>query len=180
MTVSNCAWVTTTVSILLGIILSDMVGVGLAHCDYDPSFPCECTNPFLGTENYFLGDPNQNCKSAKACYVKTVSGCKDRRQSKGGGRCQSKEACNPPVADEHEECSDVKSKFVFAFISPYCFISGGVQICECLNNCECEGQDQRCEVSCASDCNDLKRCKDQKCFSRLACDRDLLFECNKK
>jgi len=175
MAMSNCAWV--TVLILLGIILSDMVGVGLANCDYDPSYPCECTNPFLGTENYFLGDPKQNCKSAKACYVKTVSGCKDRRQAKGGGRCQSKEACNPPVSpvspispvspvsDEHEQCPAVKR---------------GVQICECINNCECEGPDQRCEVSCDSDCNDLMRCKDQKCFSKLACDKDLLFECNRK
>ena len=50
-------------------------------------------------------------------------------------------------------------------------------MCRCINSCECAEKDQRCEVSCESDCNDLKLCKDQKCFSRLACDKNLLFEC---
>jgi hypothetical protein len=65
-----------------------------ASCDIDASIECECTNPFLGTDNFFLGDPKQNCKAAKACYVKNLSGCSDARQSRGGGRCQSKEACD--------------------------------------------------------------------------------------
>eukprot|EP00091_Calanus_sinicus_P005751 TRINITY_DN1625_c0_g1_i10.p1 TRINITY_DN1625_c0_g1~~TRINITY_DN1625_c0_g1_i10.p1 ORF type:complete len:249 (-),score=48.85 TRINITY_DN1625_c0_g1_i10:112-825(-) len=64
-------------------------------CVIDPSMPCECTNPFLGTDNFFLGDPVKNCNAAKACYVKNLSGCADARQSRGGNRCQSKLACKP-------------------------------------------------------------------------------------
>merc|ERR1711928_186626 len=71
-----------------------------ASCDIDTSLPCECTNPFLGTDNFFLGDAKQNCKSAKACYVKNLSGCSDARQARGGGRCQSKLACAPEGGHE--------------------------------------------------------------------------------
>ena len=67
-----------------------------ATCDIDLSIPCKCTNPFLeADDNFFLGDPNHTCKRAKACYVANLSGCSDVTQARGGGRCQSKEACIP-------------------------------------------------------------------------------------
>merc|ERR1719318_2186172 len=79
---------TLSVASLLSLVI-------LVHgdCVIDPSMPCECTNPFLGTDNFFLGDPTKNCNAAKACYVKNLSGCADARQSRGGNRCQSKLAC---------------------------------------------------------------------------------------
>eukprot|EP00091_Calanus_sinicus_P005757 TRINITY_DN1625_c0_g1_i6.p2 TRINITY_DN1625_c0_g1~~TRINITY_DN1625_c0_g1_i6.p2 ORF type:complete len:104 (-),score=13.62 TRINITY_DN1625_c0_g1_i6:513-824(-) len=54
--------------------------VVLVHgdCVIDPSMPCECTNPFLGTDNFFLGDPVKNCNAAKACYVKTCQAAQMR------------------------------------------------------------------------------------------------------
>jgi len=65
-----------------------------ASCETDPSLPCECTNPFdPSSEHFFLGNADVNCKRAKVCYVKNQSGCTDTTQSRGGGRCQSKEAC---------------------------------------------------------------------------------------
>merc|ERR1711872_51037 len=67
----------------------------IADCEYGSNLPCECTNPFVGTDTHFLGDPKRNCASAKACYVKNISGCKDIKQSKGGNRCQSNLACEP-------------------------------------------------------------------------------------
>merc|ERR1719341_2492851 len=83
-----------TVASLLALVL-------LVHgdCVIDPSMPCECTNPFLGTDNFFLGDATKNCNSAKACYVKNLSGCADARQSRGGNRCQSKLACKSKQPD---------------------------------------------------------------------------------
>merc|ERR1711983_390569 len=63
------------------------------RCDYNPYSPCECTNPFLGTENHLLGSPDYTCKVADACYVKSISGCSDATLAKGGGRCQSNFAC---------------------------------------------------------------------------------------
>merc|ERR1719318_1439795 len=79
---------TLSVASLLSLVI-------LVHgdCVIDPSMPCECTNPFLGTDNFFLGDATKNCNAAKACYVKNLSGCADARQSRGGNRCQSKLAC---------------------------------------------------------------------------------------
>ena len=71
------------------------------------------------------------------------------------------------------------SLFRSLFPITICLAAGGEEICECVNNFECEDQEDQCEVSCAADCND-KRCKGQKCFSRLACDKDLLFERNRK
>merc|ERR1712215_636219 len=65
-----------------------------ASCETDLTLPCECTNPFdPSSEHYFLGNADVNCKRAKVCYVKNQSGCTDTTQSRGGGRCQSKEAC---------------------------------------------------------------------------------------
>jgi len=65
-----------------------------ASCDVDTSLPCECTNPFgPDSEHFFLGNADVNCRRAKVCYVKNQSGCSDTTQSRGGGRCQSKEAC---------------------------------------------------------------------------------------
>jgi len=65
-----------------------------ASCETDLTLPCECTNPFdASSEHYFLGNSDVNCKRAKVCYVKNQSGCTDTTQSRGGGRCQSKEAC---------------------------------------------------------------------------------------
>ena len=64
-----------------------MVEKRAASCDIDPSITCECTNPFLGTDNFFLGEAARLCESAKSCYVKNLSGCADSRQSRGGGRC---------------------------------------------------------------------------------------------
>merc|ERR1719309_1124604 len=65
-----------------------------ASCETDPSLPCECTNPFgPDSEHFFLGNADVNCRRAKVCYVKNQSGCSDTTQSRGGGRCQSKEAC---------------------------------------------------------------------------------------
>merc|ERR1711903_309410 len=73
-------------TLLIASLLSLVI---LVHgdCVIDPSMPCECTNPFLGTDNFFLGDATKNC------YVKNLSGCADARQSRGGNRCQSKLAC---------------------------------------------------------------------------------------
>merc|ERR1740137_314272 len=136
-----------------------------ASCDIDPSIPCECTNPFIGTENFFLGDSVQNCKVARACYVKNLSGCSDSRQAKGGGRCQSKQACNPTVVPE-----PVTEEPVTPEPLPPCPI-GGDKICECLVSADCE----ECEVDCKSDCNDISK-NDGKCFSKFACQYGLLFE----
>ena len=89
-------------SVILFFLSMKMLSIAMvekraASCDIDPSIPCECTNPFLGTDNFFLGDPARLCESAKACYVKNLSGCADSRQSRGGGRCQSKDACKPEL-----------------------------------------------------------------------------------
>ena len=103
-----------------------------ATCDIDTSSPCECTNPFLGTDNFFLGDPKQNCQAAKACYVKNLSGCSDARQSRGGGRCQSKQACAPelPVTPPPKlpKCPKETSKcFTFVAFSNFLFLSWWLQ-----------------------------------------------------
>ena len=108
-----------------------------ASCEVDYSIPCECTNPFLGTDNFFLGDPKQNCKAAKACYVKNLSGCSDARQSRGGGRCQSKQACAPeptvipatqaPVV-KLPKCPEETSKFfTFLAFNHFLFLSWWLQ-----------------------------------------------------
>merc|ERR1712142_435633 len=82
-------------SIILALVFLCLVSSSIADCEYDSNPPCECTNPFVGTDTHFLGDPKRNCASAKACYVKNISGCKDIKQSKGGNRCQSNLACEP-------------------------------------------------------------------------------------
>ena len=83
----------------MNMLIFAMVEKRAASCDIDPSITCECTNPFLGTDNFFLGEAARLCESAKSCYVKNLSGCADSRQSRGGGRCQSKEACKPQLAE---------------------------------------------------------------------------------
>ena len=78
------------------ILMSATLEKRAATCDIDLSIPCECTNPFLETDDhFFLGDPKHTCKAARACYVKPLSGCSDVTQARGGGRCQSKVACIP-------------------------------------------------------------------------------------
>ena len=111
-------------AVVISVQILNCVGINKRanSCNYDPSASCECWIPFIGTENFFLGDPEHNCKRAKACYVKNSSGCSDIKQARGGGRCQSKLACNvgptttpppPPVLepkcpgtpDENNYCS---------------------------------------------------------------------------
>ena len=128
-------------------------------CDIDPSIPCECTNPFIGTENFFLGDSVQTCNVASACYVKNLSGCSDSRQPNGGGRCQSTLACNP---------ADVQEPGTSDQLAHYTHIN-----CVCLQylgNTECD----ECEVDCQSGCTDISR-SGGKCFSKTACHTELIF-----
>merc|ERR1719318_809687 len=97
---SNMSSLTLSVATLISFVI-------LVHgdCVIDPSMPCECTNPFLGTDNFFLGDATKNCNAAKACYVKNLSGCADARQSRGGNRCQSKLACKQNSASTEKPTS---------------------------------------------------------------------------
>ena len=135
-----------------------------ASCEIDPSLPCECTNPFLGTNNFHLGDAKLNCKHAKACYVADQSGCSDSGPARGGGRCQSKEAC---PTEEKAVTTGTTPKTA---TTTTC--KGGNKICNCLNNSD---SCSKCEVSCMADCNDLTS-DGSKCYSELACKPSLLFE----
>merc|ERR1712142_843533 len=154
--------------ISLALVFLCLVSRSIADCEYDSNLPCECTNPFVGTEKHFLGDPKRNCASAKACYVKNISGCKDIKQSKGGNRCQSNLACEPsePAPPKPTDAPSVPTT------DGCSSIDRGSQICECKDKTPpCD----ECEVDRNADCNDLKKCGD-KCFSTLACDTRLLFE----
>ena len=164
-----------------------------ASCVIDASLPCECTNPFLGTENFFLGDGKRNCKNAKACYVANKSGCSDATPARGGGRCQSKEACKPtddkpkegttpklttpkptttePTDDKPKEGTTPKLTTPKP-TSPNPI--GGDKICLCVNS-SISNSCTKCEVDCMSDCNDLTK-EGEKCFSELACQPALLFD----
>merc|ERR1711903_296812 len=157
-------------TLLIASLLSLVI---LVHgdCVIDPSMPCECTNPFLGTDNFFLGDATKNCNAAKACYVKNLSGCADARQARGGGRCQSKLACG--WTEVTTAGPAVAPGPVVTSPRPKCPPTGGSRICECKVQSECSSY--KCEVDCQSDCNDLSS-EGGKCFSEFACQKDLLFE----
>eukprot|EP00092_Neocalanus_flemingeri_P024909 GFUD01027014.1.p1 GENE.GFUD01027014.1~~GFUD01027014.1.p1 ORF type:complete len:195 (-),score=49.93 GFUD01027014.1:144-728(-) len=163
-----------------------------ASCDIDPSLPCECSNPFLGTPTFYLGDPKRNCKAAKACYVDNKSGCSDARSARGGGRCQSKSACDPPAEPTEpptvSEGPGPDGPKTDEIVTPTATPPppkpstcppppGGSKICECLEpqGCSGEGEEAKCEVDCQADCNDLTS-ENDKCFSFFACLTGLLFE----
>ena len=141
-----------------------------ASCVIDASLPCECTNPFLGTENFFLGDGKRNCKNAKACYVANKSGCSDATPARGGGRCQSKEACKPTDDKPKEGTTPKLTTPKPTSPNPI----GGDKICLCVNS-SISNSCTKCEVDCMSDCNDLTK-EGEKCFSELACQSALLFD----
>jgi len=185
------------------MLVSAMVEKRAASCDMDPSLPCECINPFLGTENFFLGEAARLCESAKACYVKNLSGCADSRQSRGGGRCQSKEACKPQaVSPTPGTPSPVSPTPVVPTLAtpttvsptpveptPEVPVDEGTAVdlsvkpalvskCPGTDICECISASEgctMCEVGCTVDCHDLST-DGTKCFSGLACKPDLLFE----
>ena len=184
---------------------------GAASCEIDTSLPCECTNPFLGTNNFHLGDAKLNCKHAKACYVANKSGCSDAKSARGGGRCQSKDACpteddttgddtseddttgddtseddttgddttgDDTTVDDTEDDTghDTKKKEVQTTkpsTTTTTSCPGGNQICQCLNKSD---SCSKCEVDCMADCNDITK-EASKCFSKLACEQFLLFDC---
>merc|ERR1719186_2571218 len=169
-----------------------------ASCVIDASLPCECTNPFLGTENFFLGDGKRNCKNAKACYVANKSGCSDATPARGGGRCQSKEACKPTTTESTDDKPKEGTTPKLTTPKPTTTESpddkpkegttpklttpkptspnpiGGDKICLCVNS-SISNSCTKCEVDCMSDCNDLTK-EGEKCFSELACQVALLFD----
>ena len=82
-----------SLSILFIICNASSVQKRATICLVNPLLPCECTNPFLLSVFYLLGDPAQTCQTQAACYVENVSGCSDSTPAKGGGRCQSGTGC---------------------------------------------------------------------------------------
>jgi len=169
-------WVKLSVSLMLYGKLAETLDKRAASCDIDPTIPCECTNPFIGTDSFFLGDPTRNCQKASACYVKNLSGCSDVRQSRGGGRCQSKEACNPATQPPPTVTTEVTPPVdggITKPVGPLAFVCPGSTACDCISpSPSCD----MCHVDCTADCNDLTMDSSSKCFSELACDPGLLLE----
>merc|ERR1712061_99644 len=67
---------------------------------YHPAPPaplCDCINPFQGTKQAYLGDPDSLCGSGGPghCYVACNGACRDQIQTKSASRCQSTLACAP-------------------------------------------------------------------------------------
>merc|ERR1719458_1846409 len=112
---------------------------------------CSCYNPLSGTNQAFFGEPEFSCEHNFQCFVPCQATCQDKIFNKGffDGKCSSVGACSAESPDPP-----------------------GYKICACKNPGErCEG----CEVACDSDCHDISR-RGGACYSRLACEKDLLFE----
>ena len=64
-------------------------------CPYAPPVDnfCFCLNPFAGTGQAYIGEPETTCRENGWCYVDRNADCRDRRAAAGQGRWYSNLAC---------------------------------------------------------------------------------------
>jgi len=90
---TNPTMKTFTLLIALNALLS--AGSVTGHTYHRrPTSLCICENPFFGTVNRHVGDPEITCAESNFCYVPCDADCRDLQPARGRGRCYSELACN--------------------------------------------------------------------------------------
>merc|ERR550534_956310 len=126
---------------------------------------CLCYNPFLGAAQQFFGEPELSCHRTGSCFVHCDQPCSDKEEYSGllEGICSSTRACSTTATPSTTTTTR----------SPI----SGQSICLCKtppSSCTV------CEVECLADCHDITREGEGRCFSKAACNKDLLFEVERK
>merc|ERR1712186_8901 len=95
----------TVAATLIGIFLLAGVPDIFASPGWRSPVPCQCINPFLGTEYASTGDPDILCNRLPGlCYVSCNSDCRDQDTAAGANRCQSSLACQAYLGGDSLPC----------------------------------------------------------------------------